>query len=140
MLWGIIMLAVGCKQEDADLGFTEIPEIELIGTQPLSVKAFKDSIVFTIAYKDADGDLGENNADAENLFLTDERIGITYPYRIQQLSPASVPIQGQLDVVLKHTLITDGSTLQNATYSIYIEDRAKHRSNTVTTPNIVVQE
>jgi hypothetical protein len=41
----------------------------------------------SISYEDGNGDLGENNANVTNLFITDNRVGIEYPYRINQLGP-----------------------------------------------------
>ena len=82
----------------------------------------------------------KSNADAHNLFLTDNRVGVTYEYRIQELAPSgsSLIIRGNLDVVLNTTAITNGSNSQNVTYSIYVKDRAGNQSNTVTTSDITI--
>lgn len=119
-----------------------VPVISFISQNPSIVKAYKDSITFTIGYEDADGDIGENNANAENLFLIDNRINITYKYRIKQLAPSgtAIDIKGNLDVVLKSTDITDSSSSQTATYSIYLMDRAGNKSNTVTSGTITVNK
>lgn len=118
-----------------------VPAIEYKSVNSSTVKQFDGSLVFTIHYKDGDGDLGENNADVKNLFLVDNRIGITYKYRIQQLSPdgSTIPIEGNLDVTLSAVALTDTLlTQQNATFSIYVTDRAGHESNHVTSGNIVI--
>ena len=101
-----------------------------------------DPLTFRIQYTDGDGDLGENNADAHNLFLVDNRVNVTYAYRIQELSPAgsSPIIRGHLDVELNTTAITNGSNSQSVTYSIYVKDRAGNQSNTVTTEPITINK
>ena len=136
----MLFYLASCQKDDPV--YNNIPEIELISATPSTVKQYKDSIVFVISYKDGDGDLGENSADAKNLFLTDNRINITYDYRIPQLSPdgSHIIIKGQLSVVLKSTGITDGSTQQMASYSIYVKDRAGNKSNVVTTPILTIQK
>ena len=128
-----------CKKEDSTV-LSAVPEIEMISVTPLQPKEYIDSIVFTIHYKDGDGDLGENGPDVKNLFLTDNRIGITHEYRIQQLAPSgtSIAIQGNLNVVLNNLVITDSSATQNANFSIYVKDRAGNKSNTVTTSTITI--
>ena len=119
-----------------------IPAITFEGVNPNSVTAFRDSLVFTIGYKDGDGDLGENNANATNLFLTDNRINITYKYRLSQLAPtgSKIAIQGKVAFTLKSTEITDSSSSQAATYNIYVVDRSGNKSNTVTTSSISVHK
>ena len=117
---------------------SEIPAITLIGVSPNPVREYKDSIIFTLSYTDGNGDLGENNAEAKNVFITDTRIFITDSLRIPQLAPANVPITGKINVVLKNTIITDSSSQQNVSYEIIVVDRAGNKSNTITTGNISV--
>lgn len=129
---GLILIVSSCKKQESPFG--ETPVIEFKQVTPAVVKAFKDSITFDFSYKDGDGDLGENNSNAENLFLTDNRINLTYKFRIKQLAPDgdAIPIQGSLSVILKNTTLTDSSAEQMATYSIYVIDRAGHKSNVIT--------
>lgn len=126
-----------CKKDDAIN--SDIPSIELVSVSSNNI-AEGDPLTFRIKYTDGDGDLGENSADAHNLFLTDNRVGVTYEYRIQELAPSgtSLIIRGNLDVVLNTTAITNGSNSQNVTYSIYVKDRAGNQSNTVTTSDITI--
>lgn len=130
-------LVVGCGE---DVDFNETPQIELISVGPSQVVELQDSIRFVIGYEDGDGDLGENSPDAKNLFLRDERINLEYKFRIRELVPnqAEVPIKGELILTLPNTVITDGSTSQNVTYSIWVKDRAGHQSNTLTAGPITV--
>ncbi len=133
----LILANAGCKKEPL---LSDIPEIELLATGPTAVTEFEDSIVFEISYRDGNGDLGENDQDAENLFVKDNRIGIIQPYRIQELAPTGtdIAIQGKLNVILENTGITDGSAQQTATFDIWVRDRAGNQSNVVTSPGILI--
>ncbi len=137
LLLSVFCLIASCKKET---GISTIPEIAFISISPSVVKEYKDSIVFTFSYTDGDGDLGENNADAKNLFLTDNRNGITYQFRIPLLAPtgSSVAIKGNLNVVLNNTGITNSASSQTVTYRIYVKDRAGNQSNSITTSAIKV--
>ncbi len=138
IILGLLIIG-GCKKKTT---VSNVPVISFITQNPSTVKAYKDSVIFTIGYEDADGDIGENNANAENLFLIDNRINITYKYRVKELAPlgTAIAIKGNLNVILKSTDITDGSSSQAATYSIYLTDRAGNKSNTVTSGTITINK
>lgn len=138
----LLMMSAGltfsaCNKEEP---LDNTPQIELVDVTPLNVVELEDSIEFTIFYRDNDGDLGENNADVENLFIRDNRIAAEYPFRIPQLAPddATIAIQGTLKVKLNNTGITDGSSSQSFTYTVYMVDRAGNKSNEVESPTITV--
>jgi hypothetical protein len=141
VLFAIVVLFAACKK-DEDTKMSNIPALEFVSVTPANATEFVDSLVFTVHYKDGNGDLGENNPDVKNLFLIDNRIGITHEYRISQLAPSgsSIATEGDLNVVLQNIVITDSSAQQNATFSIYVKDRAGNVSNTVTSGTIVVTQ
>jgi hypothetical protein len=130
---------VACKKVD-EIG--PIPEIEFVSVTPGNVQEYADSLVFTIKYRDGDGDLGENTSGAENFFLADSRNNVIYKFRIPQLAPdnSSIIIEGNLNVTLANTAIIDGSNSQTFTYSIYVKDRAGNQSNTVVTSPVTVTQ
>lgn len=135
----LALLYAGCKKD----ALTDTPYIELKSANPASIQAFSDTLTFTVFYKDGNGDLGENNPDVYNLFLKDNRNGITYKYRIQQLAPtgSDIAIQGNLDVKLASVpMLDDNNQTETATYSIYLVDRAGNQSNTVTSGNITITQ
>ena len=132
----------GCKK-DEDPFANKAPSIELLSLTPQTVIEFEDSLIFNIKYRDNDGDLGENDPIVKNLFITDNRIGIVYDYRIQQLAPSgsSIAIEGTLQVVLNSVARTDTSLAQeSATFSVYVKDRAGNKSNVVTSGVITIKE
>jgi hypothetical protein len=128
----------GCKKDKVAL--TDAPQITFVSISPASVVEYSGSITITFSYDDLNGDLGENNANATNLFITDSRNSVTYNYRISQLAPdgANIHIKGNLNTVIKNTAITDNSSAQSFTYSLYVKDRAGNISNTITTTAITV--
>ncbi len=117
------------------------PKISMSGVSSTSVTQGQ-SVTIAVAYVDADGDLGENSPSATNLYVVDNRVGVTYKYRIQQLAPAgeSISVKGNLNILVSGLTITDGSSSQNVTYSIYVIDRAGHQSNAVTTSDITIHQ
>ena len=129
-----------CKKDEPLISHT--PEIEFVTVTPTSYPQYSGDITFTVFYKDGDGDLGEDTPAAKNLFLTDSRNNVTYKYRVQQLAPSgsSIAIEGKLNVALSGTGITDASTSQTVTYSIYVTDRAGNKSNTVTSDAITITQ
>ncbi|MBP6511103.1 MAG: hypothetical protein KA347_00395, partial [Bacteroidia bacterium] len=74
-----LLWSAGCQKDD-DPFANKAPTIELLSLTPQMVVEFQDSLVFNIKYRDNDGDLGENDPNVKNLFITDNRIGIVYDY------------------------------------------------------------
>jgi len=129
-----------CKKEKVDL-LDPVPSILNVTVNPTDVVEYEDEIVFSVEYRDGDGDLGENDPDVTNLFLTDNRIGVTESFRISQLAPSGsdIAITGTLEVSLPSTGITDNSTAETVNYTLYMKDRAGNESNRFTTEDITVR-
>jgi hypothetical protein len=132
--------AFGCK--DDEIEFPAEPKIEMVSATPTNPLQYSEPVTITIKYEDGDGDLGENNDQVKNCFVTDNRIGLTSEYRIKQLAPTgySIPITGTLNIEIGGQGITDGSSSQNVTYTMYLVDRAGHKSNVITTPVITIRK
>jgi len=141
ILFLIICLSVfSCKKDVEPLDI--VPSIEMESISPTVANEYTDAVVIRIYYTDGDGDLGENSPTVKNCFVTDNRIGITSSYRIKQLAPdgSSIPIKGYLDIELGGLGITNGASQQNASFSLYIVDRAGHVSNTISTEAITIRK
>lgn len=134
-----LLLFGSCKKDKVDL-LDPVPTILSVVISPSNVLEYQDSIVFAVTYRDGDGDLGENTPDAQNLFLVDNRINATQGFRIRELAPsgAEIPITGTLNVVLRNTGITDNSSAQTFTYTLYMRDRAGHESAHFVTDAVTV--
>lgn len=132
----ILITLSSCKKDELEINNT--PQIELINAGPNTVKEMEDSIWFEINYKDGNGDLGENNTDENNLWVTDPRINVKYEFRIKQLVPnnSEVPISGILRFSISNTVITNNQNSESVQYKIQLKDRAGNYSNEIICPPI----
>ena len=76
------------------------------------------------------------------MFVKDNRNDIEYEYRIPELTPSgsNIAIQGNFDIIINGTGITNESSIQNVNYDIYVKDRAANKSNVITTSSITIQQ
>ena len=134
-----IVLLFSCEKEQV---ISDTPIIEFKSISPATVQEYSDDIIITISYSDGDGDLGENNPDIHNLFLEDNRNGIVYQFRIPHLAPDnnSIAVEGDFNITINGSGITDESSSQQVNYSIYVKDRVGNKSNTITTSNITINQ
>ena len=134
-----IVLLFSCEKEQE---ISDTPIIEFKSISPATVQEYSDNIVITISYSDEDGDLGENNPDIHNLFVEDNRNGIVYQFRIPHLAPDnnSIAIEGDFNITINGSGITNESSSQQVNYSIYVTDRAENKSNIITTSFITIEE
>jgi hypothetical protein len=141
-LLSLILLFIGCTKKSDEAPFSIKPEIRLVSMKPQTLIAGRDSVSFQIEYQDGDGDLGDSKADAQNLFLTDTRIGAVYPYRIPRIVPSDikVPIKGSFTFSLPNTFLTDSVPSQQTSFTIRLRDRAGNESNTLTTPALTIKK
>jgi len=134
-----VTLLFSCEKEEA---VSNVPQISFESISPTTAQEYEDEIIITISYFDANGDLGENNPDVKNMFIKDNRNEIEYEYRIPELTPigSDIAIQGNFDIKISGTGITDESSSQKVDYDIYVKDRAANKSNTITTSSITIQQ
>lgn len=135
----IAILLFSCKKEDA---INEIPTISFVSISPSTANEYVDDINITISYSDGDGDLGENNPDIFNLFVRDNRNFIEYKFRIPELTPddSNIAIEGEFNIIINGTGITNESTSQQVDYNVYVVDREGNKSNTITTSKITINQ
>lgn len=134
-----MFLLSSCNKEEEDVNV--VPQITFNGVNTTSIQQFSGPLVFTIGYRDGDGDLGENVDGVVNLFIRDRRNNLLYPFRVKSLSPSNgavVSIQGTIEVEFAPVALTDSVASQTAIFEIYMKDRAGHQSNTVESSVITV--
>ena len=109
---------------------------------PTTAQEYTDDIIIAISYSDIDGDLGQNDPDIHNLFVEDNRNGIVYQFRIPHLAPDnnSIAIEGDFNITINGSGITDESFSQQVNYAIYVNDRAGNKSNIITTSTITIHQ
>ena len=137
-LFLVVLVFSSCKKDEDSLSI--VPQLTFESISPTTIQEFGGPITFSISYQDGDGDLGENDSDAKNLFLQDLRNGIIYEYRIQELAPqgADIAIIGTIDIILNTISITDGSNEQEVTFDIYAVDRAGNSSKPITSTPLTI--
>ena len=117
---------------------------------------YKDSIKIILYFTDGDGDIGLSERDTNsNLFLTYYEMMnsnwiqfglcpldtpcMLFPmnYKIPPINDSNEDkaLEGEISVTIDMILVRPGA--DSIKYDIYIEDRAKNKSNTITTPTIV---
>jgi hypothetical protein len=138
IIYLLIFFFIACKKEKNPISDT--PEIAFVSVTPATLQAYNEKLTFTISYIDGDGDLGENNADAKNFFLVDNRNNVTYHFRIPELAPtgSGIAIKGNLNVSLDNAGLSGDDSVQIYNYTIYVKDRAGHESNRVGTSPVTV--
>lgn len=141
-----VALLLSCKKEkgnDPLPAISNVPEIELSNTSSTSINQF-DDLTLTVKYTDGNGDLGESDANINSIFVTDNRdITIVHKFHLQPLAPVGqdVAIQGNLKIKIENVILLDQSnTSENASFSVYILDRAGNKSNIVTSPSVRISK
>lgn len=142
----IFAFLISCKKEKGNDPLPVInntPSIISVKLNSTNINQF-DDLVFTIAYTDGNGDLGEEDADINSIFITDLRDNtIVHEFHLQPLAPVGqdVTIQGNLKVHLNNVILLDqNNTSENALFSVKIIDRAGNNSNTVTTSSVKINK
>jgi hypothetical protein len=133
-------ITVGCnKNNDEKPG--DVPEIEFVSILPSTVKALQDTLVVRIAYRDGNGDLGENNSGVKNAFVKDLRNGLEYSFRIRQLAPDNsvISIKGELDIIIPALSSPLSGNTESASFQVYVKDRAGNKSNTILSSVITIE-
>ena len=131
------------------------PTLELVGLtkDTMNQDQFNtDSVIIVLNFTDGDGDIGSDNE--LNVFVTDLRDGfVSDRFRIPPLNEqagSNNGISGELRLTLYTTccIYPNGAPpcepstqfpTNALSYEIYIEDQAGHKSNIVTTPEIILR-
>ena len=142
----ILLFLVACEKSNTDNqepkgSLSQIPYIELRDYSPKTISEF-DSVVFTIFYRDGDGDLGQESADSLSLWITDERFPLTQGFHIPPLTPVdtAISIQGVFDITLRNVILESSTESEEVvTFSIKMRDKAGNESNVVQSGEVTVQ-
>jgi hypothetical protein len=129
-----------CKKDTEK--FAKIPSLEFVKITPSVAAEFVDEVKITVLYRDKDGDVGENDPEVKNLFVTDNRNDVKYSFRIPELTPegSEIAIEGNFEINLKVLYMVSDQEEESAVFSVYILDRALNKSNSVTTEAITVKK
>ena len=140
-LLALLSLLVGACKKKEETQLDPVPFIKLLNTSPTSVVEFQDKIVFTISYKDDDGDLGFENPDSYSIYVKDDRLPEADQYYLKPMAPIGslIPISGELPITLQSIFILGSGNIEETTvFSIRLHDRAGNWSNEVRSPVITI--
>jgi len=140
----LVVLMSSCSKNTT----SNIPFISTLSMYPDSVKAgyFEDTVFISFHFKDGDADLGNDPSGTNyDIYTIDSRDGSITGYFFPSINPsvedASKGIEGNCLLKLQAALIVPiDTTKQRDTlhYSIFIQDKALHHSDTLVTPNIYI--
>ena len=114
----LILLAFmsGCSDES----ISEVPNITFISIDPETLITAQEIVTIRISYIDGNGDLGENDANVKNLFVTDSRNEVRYTFRIPALAPeeSNITITGELPIEIANVMTEENSATFDVTFDI----------------------
>jgi hypothetical protein len=133
----ILLTFVSCSK---DSEISSVPFIKFLDVNSTSIKEFKDSLLIRFEYTDADGDIGEDNPDKNDLYIKDRRLANADYYFIKPLSPpgSEIKIKGIISVQIKNTFLLGTGNSELTQFDIKLRDRAGNWSNSINTPNIKI--
>ncbi|MCC6817807.1 MAG: hypothetical protein IT245_02805 [Bacteroidia bacterium] len=133
----LMVTALSCSK-DSKTG--SAPSIQIVSVSATELKEFKDSLTIIISYQDADGDIGQDNPDINDLKIKDRRLAEADYYFVQPLAPpgSGININGQIAVQLKNTFLLGSGANEITRFDIQLKDKAGHWSNTINTPEITI--
>lgn len=140
----MMMFVIGsCKKKKTETPPDPVPTIEVISVSPAVVKEFQDSILITLKYKDANGDLGDPSPDELSLYVKDSRLPNPDKYHVKPLAPITgedIPIEGQVTIKLNSLFLLGTGNTELTTLSIKMKDRAGNWSAEVSSPQITINK
>ncbi len=139
----IALALLGCKETVAPVA----PELELVSVTPTTMTAHAQPVEVVLHYRDAQGDLGTEDADDYTLWMRDARLDADDGFHVPPMTPAD-PNGGYLELSIEGNLVVDvpalfvlgGGEVETTTLTFTLEDRAGNRSAAVTTGTLTVQD
>lgn len=131
-----------CQSDDITFVYPIEPEITSVEVTPTQVQEFSDSLVFSISYRDGDGDIGWPEGDSLPLYIKDIRLPAPDRFFVGPQAPlgSQISIQGQLKVVLPNTFRLGTGPQETTRFEVWLTDRAGHASNIVLTEDVIIYE
>ena len=138
----LLLFTSSCQSDDINFVYPIEPEILSVEVSPLQVQEFSDSLLFTISYRDGDGDIGWPEGDSLPLYIKDIRLPDADRFFISPQAPlgSQISIEGQLNVHLPNTFRLGTGSQEITRFEVWLTDRAGHQSNVVLTEEVVIYE
>ena len=127
-------------------GGSSTPAITYKSVSPKVAVEAHDTVLINLSFIDGDGDLGPTSPQdtTANVFVVDKRSGnshLPFTYRLPNITPAgnNKAIKGDIELRLALPFRRINHPLDTARYTIQIADRAGHRSNVITTDEVIIR-
>jgi hypothetical protein len=141
--WPALLTLLACKETIAP----EAPELSLVSVSHTTVTAHAAPLEVVLHYRDAQGDIGESDADAYSLWMRDARLQSDDGFHLPPMTPADpnggyleLDIEGDLVVSVPPLFLLNGGEWETTTLTFTLEDRAGNRSPAVVTGTITIQD
>lgn len=137
MAFAVALLLTSCKEE---VVAPVAPVLTLVGIAPTTVMAHTDSVVISVAFSDAQGDIGEVDPDDPSLSVRDQRLTTADWVHIPPVTPdmMELSVSGALDVVLPPLFLLGNGDQESTTFTLQLFDRAGNKSEPLVTPVITI--
>lgn len=135
----VLVMGTACKKT-AIRELDKAPVIRINQVAPTSIVAFTGRVEVELQYEDGDGDQGSLHPDSLLLEVRDDRLTAPDYYFVPPLSPenSNVPIRGTIRFRLNGTFLFGNGATESTIYCIRLRDRSGQWSNTVNTPQILI--
>lgn len=134
-----LVLLVSCTEDVIKTG-DPVPRISFVSLSRTEIVSFQDELGISIKYQDGNGDLGSWEADSLDIYVKDSRLGAFDRYHLPPLAPlgANVLIEGTFNLKLKTLFVLSSANSENASFEVFIKDRAGNHSNRIVTPSVKI--
>ncbi len=155
MIRGLKYLLLGCfpflfGSCTDDETFPVTPEIGFKSLEKFTNINGLDSLMLTFSFTDGDGDLGSPESDVtsrdifakiferKNGVFVEAVLAAPLEYRLPYLQPSgnNQSLKGDIKINIDYNVLQPNDTIY---YTLYIKDRAGHKSNQITTTTIVTR-
>ena len=146
VLMAALAIGIGCKREDT---YPITPEITFKSLDKFQNISNTDSLELVFSFTDGDGDIGTIKLDSVNRdifvkifemkngsFVEFTNLIAPLEYNLPYLEPRgnNNSLKGDIKINIEYNVIQPNDTIR---YELYIKDRARHESNTITTSAII---
>ncbi len=133
----LFLIFSSCKKQD-ETSFI----ISLKDTNPTVISEFQQNIIATLIYEHPDGFVGFSDPDRLSLEIKDSRLESPDFYHLIPVYPPNhtLSITGEILIEIDSPFIFGNGNSETLTFTIRIQDKNNHWSNSVTTPLITVNE
>jgi len=135
-----LLIFFSCEKVSTEPVFDLTPAIKLLEISHEEIKAFDEVLTIRIEYEDGDGDLGNANNDINSLFIKDSRLSNEDGFFVGPLAPegSKISIRGTLNIEVGSFFLLGNGSQEKTSLTIYIIDRAGHKSNVLETDPITI--